>query len=70
MDISDLIIDYTVNEELLLGMRDRLDDFRSVFDFEMTPILLDKESTSKTMQYLLRNTLKTGTAIYTGSKIS
>ena len=33
MDISDLIADYTVNEQLLHLIRDKVDDYRSVFNF-------------------------------------
>ena len=34
----------------------------------MVPILLDKEVLTKTTEYLLKTTIQTGTAIYTGSK--
>jgi hypothetical protein len=68
MDVGDLVADYTVNEQLLHAIRDRIDDLRFVLNFDIVPVLLDKESIGKTLEYLLRNSPQTGTALYTGSK--
>jgi hypothetical protein len=68
MEIEDLVGDYTVNEQLLHKIRDTLDDYRYVFDFEVQSILLDRESIVKTMEYLLKGSTKNSLAVYTGSK--
>jgi hypothetical protein len=31
MDVTDMIADYTINEELLHAIRDRIEDLRDIF---------------------------------------
>ena len=33
MDVTDLIIDYTVNEDLLHHIRDKVEELREIFEF-------------------------------------
>lgn len=45
-----------------------MDELRNIFEFEMIPILIDKEAVSRIMLYLTKSGPKTGAAYYTGSK--
>ena len=51
-----------------MAIRDYIDDFRSAFEFEMIPILLERDAMSKIMLYFAKSSPKSSFALYTGSK--
>jgi hypothetical protein len=67
MEVSDLIQEYTVNEELLHLMRDEVENYRYVFEVEPVPIILSKENISKVLSYLVKSNPR-NVCYYSGSK--
>ncbi len=67
MEIPDLVREYTVNDDLLNALREKIDDYRDIFEVDPVPIKLEKEDVS-TIIKIYQQHHKKAAAVYSGSR--